>query len=95
MKKWKELAEKPREEVENELSIDTTDRRHSLIQYGEHTDEELSDSSDMHDETQERESMATDGDTEISLVSIEGPSKQDDEQGKAGDAISEITTPVH
>jgi len=32
MKKWKQLAEKCREEVEAELRIDSSERRHSLIQ---------------------------------------------------------------
>ena len=43
MKKWKELAQKPREEVEEELRIDSSKRRDSLIQFGENPDDEKSD----------------------------------------------------
>ena len=40
MKKWKELAEKSREAVEEELRIDVNKRRDSLIQIGEDPDQD-------------------------------------------------------
>ncbi|XP_045160110.2 probable 3',5'-cyclic phosphodiesterase pde-5 isoform X3 [Mercenaria mercenaria] len=91
MKKWKQLAEKPREEVEKDLRIHSSDRRHSLIQYGEHTDDDSSDSSDKNEETQEREGIATDGDTETRSVNSESPSKNDadDERESIADSVHE------
>lgn len=80
MKKWKQLAEKPREDVERELRIDVSERRHSLIQYGEHTDDDNSDSSDRQEDIQEEvESMATDGDTEIRSKTSESSSVHDED----------------
>lgn len=79
MKKWKQLAEKSREDVENELRIDRSERRHSLIQYGEHTDEDT-DSSDRQDDTRvEGDSVAEDGDTETRSYSG-SPSKTDSDE---------------
>lgn len=68
MKKWKQLAEKSREDVERELRIDSSERRHSLIQFGEHSEEdETSDESGKNDDTpDEPESTAEDRDTDFS-----------------------------
>ena len=69
MKKWKELAEKPREDVENELRIDVSKRRASLIQIGENSDDEVEKLDDVKhqdrisEETESAESVADDGDT--------------------------------
>lgn len=91
MKKWKQLAEKSREEVEKELRIDISERRHSLIQYGEHTDEDLSDSSEKQDDTLEGESLATDGDTENRSVASNSPSRNDadDERDSSVETVHE------
>ncbi|WAR23266.1 PDE5-like protein [Mya arenaria] len=67
MKKWKQLAEKPRDDVEAELSIDISERRHSLIQYGEHPEDDSStDSEKPEDIAEETESCGEDRDTDVS-----------------------------
>ena len=68
MKKWKQLAEKSREDVEHELRVDSSERRHSLIQFGEHSEDETSDESGKHDEddTNEDPESTGDGDTDVS-----------------------------
>ena len=90
MKKWKQLAEKPREEVEKDLRIDSSERRHSLIQYGEQSDDS-SDSSDKNDEPHEGDTIATDGDTETRSANSESPSRNDadDEQESVVDSLHE------
>lgn len=73
MKKWKQLAEKSREDVEKELRIDSSERRHSLIQFGEHSEDETSDESGKNDDTHDdRESTADDGDTDVSRSNESG-----------------------
>ena len=71
MKKWKELAEKSREAVEEELRIDVNKRRDSLIQIGEDPDQlEKSDiskprESGIQEENESSGSGADDGNTEV------------------------------
>ncbi|XP_052274337.1 probable 3',5'-cyclic phosphodiesterase pde-5 isoform X2 [Dreissena polymorpha] len=60
MKKWKQLAEKSREDVEKELRIDSSQRRHSLIQYGEHLDDETSTDSEKPDDISEEGDLPAD-----------------------------------
>lgn len=65
MKKWKQLAEKSREDVEHELRIDSSERRHSLIQFGEHSEDDASDGADKQDDGHDDlESTTDDPDTD-------------------------------
>ena len=71
MKKWKELAEKSREAVEEELRIDVNKRRDSLIQIGEDPDQfEKTDmsktrESGIQEENESSGSGADDGNTDV------------------------------
>ncbi|KAL4235697.1 hypothetical protein ACF0H5_004090 [Mactra antiquata] len=74
MKKWKELAEKSREDVEKELRIDSSERRHSLIQYGEHIDDDI-DSSVKEEDIHEEEEDSIDGCVDETMPNNDSPSK--------------------
>lgn len=86
MKKWKELAEKSREAVEEELRIDINKRRDSLIQIGEDPDQEyektdLSKSREgILEENESNESNGSgedDGNTEVCRSSESGAKSAD------------------
>lgn len=101
MKKWKELAEKCREAVEEELRIDINKRRDSLIQIGEDPDQENEKTdaskpreSGIQEENESNCSGADDGNIDASRGNASGEKsldtdKSDDEVGaESHDAMS-------